>query len=172
MSGFVAGCHTTSGTPATEPSRTGEASYEAVPGANPTASSMVSKREFIPASPSRDNLPPIYPPNLLSLGLPPQRIVMRLSLDSSGHVAAVGASGGTDQVDATHRAEFERAIRAAVESWKFAPAVQRTFETSPDDGSGKPAYKILKSENAVATYFDIRFTFETREGQGVVTQSR
>ena len=50
--------------------------------------------------------------------------------------------------------------------------MQRTFIDSPDDGSGKPPYKMLKTEEIVPTYFDIRFIFEVSDGKGLVKQSQ
>jgi len=157
-----------------EPPRamTGKATYEAVADASAETSTQVTQRLFIPAEPGDKNQPPLYPDDLLAVQLPPQKIVVRIVLDALGHVTSVTTNAEASEADPEHRAEFETAIRTAVEAWQFKPAVQRTFVDSPDDGSGKPPYKMLKAEEPVPTYFDIRFIFEVTDGKGVVRQAR
>jgi hypothetical protein len=135
-------------------------------------STQVTQRLFIPASPGDENQPPLYPDELLSLELPPQKIVVRMILDDRGHVTAIRPNPEASEADPKYRAAFETAIRIAVDGWCFKPAVQRTFIDSPDDGSGKSPYKILQAETPVSTYFDIRFIFEVSDGKGLVRQSQ
>ena len=133
-------------------------------------SRQVSQRLFIPAAPGDENEPPVYPAELLSLQLPPQKLVVRIALDERGHVTSIRTNVAATEADPVYRPAFETAIRMAVNDWCFRAAIQRTFVDSPDDGSGKPAYKMLKAETTVPTYFDIRFIFEVEEGRGVVRQ--
>jgi len=149
---------------------TGTASYEAVLDPSPDVIKLVSERLFLPATPSEENRPPLYPEGLLSLELPPQRIVVRLTLDRHGHVTAVTSKASASEADPRYQAVFETSIRTAVDGWRFSPATQRIFVDSPPDDSGKPPYKMLKSETPVPTYFDIRFIFEMVEGKGAVRQ--
>jgi hypothetical protein len=38
-----------------------------------------------------------------------------------------------------------------------------------DDRSGAPPYRVLKAEQPVRTYIDVRFLFEVRNGAGIVS---
>jgi hypothetical protein len=154
--------------PERTPSLSGTGRYEAVPGPSEDASRQVSQRLFIPAEPDDANDPPAYPERLLRLHLPAQRIVVRIALDEHGKVTTVETNVAASEADSQYRPAFEDAIRIAVASWHFKAATERTFVNSPDDGSGKPAYKVLKSETAVPTWFDIRFIFEVADGKGVL----
>ena len=151
---------------------TGKSTYEAVTEANVDTAEQVTQRLFIPAAPGGENWPPVYPDELLSLDLPPQKIVVRIVLDERGHVTGVKPTDEASDADPRYRAAFEAAIRVAVDDWCFEPAMLRTFVDSPDDGSGKPPYKMLKAEALVPTYFDIRFTFEVSDGKGLVRQAQ
>ena len=155
-----------------EPSVTGRATYEAVMEPSVETSTQVTQRLFIPAEPGDANRPPRYPEELLGLKLPPQKIVVRISLDERGRIADVKSIPGASEADSNYREAFEAAIRTAIDGWRFKPAVQRTFVDSPDDGSGKPPYKMLKAETPVPTYFDIRFVFEVSDGKGLVRQAQ
>jgi hypothetical protein len=156
--------------PQRTPSLSGTARYEAVQGPSEDTSRQVSERLFIPAEPGDANEPPAYPEQLLRLQLPPQKIVVRMSLDEHGQVTNVGTNVAASEADPQYRPAFEDAIRIAVDNWHFMAATERTFMNSPEDGSGKPAYKVLKSETSVPTWFDIRFIFEVAEGRGIVRQ--
>jgi len=151
---------------------TGQATYEALSKPDSSVSEKVAHREYIPAEPAAENPPPEYPEQLVRLNLPPQRLVVRVILDEHGNVSRVTASDEPSQVDSRYRDAFDAAVRGAIAKWRFTPAAQRTFVDGPADGSGAAPYKVLKSELPVATYFDIRFTFEVREGKGVVTGAR
>jgi hypothetical protein len=148
----------------------GRASYEAVPDPDATASKLIPQLDYIPAAPAEGNRPPVYPEELVTLGLPPQKIVLRLVVDEQGQIADIRPSRFSSEVDRTYRDAFEGAIRKAVEKWRFRPARRRTFVDSPDDGSGQPPYQVLKSESPAPTYFDVRFVFEVHEGKGVVRE--
>ena len=150
----------------------GRTTYEAVLEPGSAAAKLAAQREYIPAAPAGDNQPPVYPEELLNLGLPPQKIVLRLFLDERGRISGIRPSDVASDVHEKHRDAFEASIRSAVETWRFSPAMRRVFVDSPDDGSGLPPYRVLKSETPTQTYFDIRFTFEVRDGRGVVSEGR
>lgn len=151
---------------------TGKATYEAVIEPSAETAEQVTQRLFIPAAPGPENQPPQYPAELLSLELPAQKIIVRITLDERGHVTAVTANPDASEADPKYRAAFEKAIDLAVDAWQFQPAMQRTFIDSSDDGSGKKPYKVLKAETSVPTYFEIRFTFEVDNGKGLVRQAQ
>ncbi len=172
---LLSACHSTAPPDGSEPPRpplTGRATYEAVMEPSGDTSKQVTQRLFIPAAPGDENQPPLYPGELLGLELPPQKIVVRILLDERGHVTAVRTIPERSEASPEYRAAFETAIRIAVDGWCFRPAMQRTFVDSPDDGSGKPPYKMLEAETPSPTYFDIRFIFEVSGGKGLVTQGR
>ena len=157
---------------APSPSLKGRAIYEAVLEPGATIARMVSQREYIPAAPAGDNQPPVYPEEIVGLGLPPQKIVLRLFLDETGRIDDIRPSDIPSEVDEKYRDSFQSSIRRAVQTWRFSPAMRRVFVDSPDDGSGQPPYRVLKSETPSRTYFDIRFTFEVHEGKGIVIEGR
>jgi hypothetical protein len=163
------GCRTAAANrPAPESSLNGRASYEAVLEPASGTSELVAQREYIPAIPVGDNHVPAYPEQLVGLNLPPQKIVLRLVLDERGDIVAIRPSEIPSEADARYPNEFEAAIGKAIENWRFSPAKRRTFVDAPENSSGKPPYKVLKSELPVRTYFDIRFIFEVHDGKGVV----
>jgi hypothetical protein len=162
------GCRTV---PAPRPLE-GRASYESIEDPSAQTSELVSKREFLAAEPASGNQSPRYPDELVSLALPPQKLVVRLDVDERGQIAAVRPIENLSEIDSSHREAFEAAVKAAVAAWRFSPARRRTFEDSPDDGSGQPRYRILKSEVPAPTYVDVRFLFEVRDRKGVVTDAK
>lgn len=170
---LLTACRTTTPPTQVQPASatpSGTASYEVVLDASPDVSKQVSQRLFLPAAPVDENGPPLYPEALLSLGLPPQRLVVRLALDEHGQITDVTTNASASEADPRYQAVFEAAIRTAVECWRFKAATQRVFVDSPPDGSGKPPYKMLKAEILVPTYFDMRFIFEVTDGEGAVRQ--
>ncbi|MEO8432564.1 MAG: hypothetical protein ABI592_13715 [Acidobacteriota bacterium] len=151
-------------------SKDGVVSYEALVDPAGTASRLKAQRDFFPAGPSPANEPPGYPANLLPRALGPREIVVRLVIDARGRVARV-APLPPSPGSAPAEPEFFDAVRAAVESWRFTPARLRRYE-DVDDGSGAAPYQVLKSEQPVETYIDVRFLFEVREGIGIVSTPR
>ena len=169
----AASCRSTArSTPAQSPVLTGRATYEALSEPNAEVSEKVAHREYIPAQPAVENRPPEYPRQLVGLNLPPQELVVRITLDEYGRPSQIQARDAMSRVDGRYRDAFDAAVRSAIGKWRFTPAAHRTFVDSPDAGSGAAPYKVLKSEVPIATYFDIRFTFEVRDGKGMVTGAR
>ena len=168
----LAGCRTAGSRARSEPAPTGQTSYEAVLDAGSRATRLAAQREFLPAAPTGENPSPVYPDDLLPFALPRQEIVVRLVLDESGRVAEIQQTDSSCAMDSRFRNVFETAIRDAVQEWRFRPAVRRTYVDAPDDGSGLPPYKVLRSEAPTRTYFDIRFVFEVRDGRGIVLPAR
>ena len=147
----------------------GQVSYEAVTAADATSSTLVPEVDYIPAAPAPENTSPVYPQCLLNLGLPPQKVVMRILVDDQGQVTEVRGSAAPSEVDPAYRADFETAISEAVRDWQFTPAMRRAYVDSPElDSQGRPLYKVLKSVKPAPSYFDIRFIFEVRDGRAVV----
>ena len=65
---------------------------------------------------------------LLGLELPPtENRRVRISLDELGHVITVRPNAEASEADPKYQAVFETAIRTAIDTWHFKPAVQRTF---------------------------------------------
>jgi len=130
---------------------------------------LPADQEFRPGWPLAENEPPVYPSHVLGLGLPPQQIVVRVDLDENGLVAQVVPRPMPSKADPSHVADFAAAVTTAVCKWRFEPGVIRTLKEGTDvDGDGTPDYKVVESERPVQSYFDMRFTFAVRKGQGVV----
>ena len=135
------------------------------------SSSLIREVDYIPASPAPENRPPLYPECLLALGLPPQAVVVRILVDEQGQVTGVRASAVPSDVEEAYRADFEAAIKEAVLTWQFTPAMRRTYTDSADvDSKGHPLYRVLSGVKPATTEFDIRFIFEIRSGRGLVTK--
>ncbi len=83
--------------------RIGQVSYEAVMAADATSSTLVPEVDYIPAAPAPENTPPVYPQCLLNLGLPPQKVVMRILVDDQGQVMEVRGSAAPSEVEALSR---------------------------------------------------------------------
>jgi hypothetical protein len=136
--------------------------------ADATSSTLVPDVDYIPAAPAPENTAPVYPQCLLNLGLPPQKVVMRILVDDQGQVMEVRGSAAPSEVDPAYRADFETAISEAVRDWQFSPAMRRAYVDSTElDSKGRPLHKVLKSVKPAPSYFDIRFIFEVHEGRAV-----
>ena len=67
--------------------------------------------------------------------------------------------------------DFRRAVKDAVQSWRYDPGSVYHMQNGPDrDNDGSPDYTTMTSEGPVSVYYDIRFTFEIVDGKGVVSQ--
>ena len=174
---FSTGCKTPMGVPAgpVEPpspgiSREGQVGFEMVGDLKPTVPVIEADQEYNAAYAMGSNDLPVYPEDLLRHNLARQEIVVRVIIDTEGRVARLEESPVPSKGEPAYRADFVRAVEAAVKSWQFAPASIRSFGPGPDDdGDGKGDYTILKSATALTSYHDLRFFFEVKNGQGVVT---
>ena len=126
--------------------------------------------QFVRPHPKETTSLPRYPERALAARDGPHHEIVRIVIDAHGSVSQVLDSPMGRSDDGPFAAEYRRAVEEAVRGWRYDPGTLRRVEDGPDhDGDGKPDYKIMTSSETVAVYYDIRFTFEIVDGQGVVT---
>lgn len=107
-----------------------------------------------------DNPAPVYPPALVSQGMPPVDVTALLIVDAQGRVTAVRIDAeATD--DATRKA-FDDAVRTAALQWRFIPLRIATWET---DAQGNE-HRVRADPKPFSQIY--RFHFEVQDGQPVV----
>lgn len=125
--------------------------------------------ELVQPQLNRSNAMPVYPPQLVTLHLPPHTVVLRVMFDEDGRVLSIAKSPIRASTEDDHAAEFEAAVGQALASWKCYPPRIRKFRPGPDtDNDGKPDYRIMVAQRALKTFFDLSFSFEVVNGQPVV----
>jgi hypothetical protein len=112
---------------------------------------------------------PKYPESALAAHDGVHREIVRIVIDVMGEVGQVVDSPMGRSDGGPFAADYRRTVEAAVRTWRFQPGLFRHVKDGEDkDGDGKPDYKIMTSQERVAVYYDIRFTFEIVDGKGVV----
>ena len=125
--------------------------------------------QFVRPVPVDTRTLPIYPEHALASRDGPHREIVRIVIDVHGNVGQVLDSPTGPSDDGPFAADYRRAVDAAVRTWRFQPGILWRFTGGPDkNGDGRPDYKVLTSEDPVAVYYDVRFTFEIVTGKGVV----
>jgi hypothetical protein len=115
---------------------------------------------------------PIYPESALAAHDARHREVVRIVIDDHGSVSRVEDSPMESSDGGPYAADYRHAVDVAVRTWRFEPGRFQHVVNGPDkDADGKPDYKVMKSGEVVAVYYDIRFTFEIVDGKGVVKAS-
>lgn len=148
----------------------GEVSFQVIDEVEASTPSLEAGQEYSSAYPLEDNALPTYPTALLPQALPRQEIVIRVIIDGEGNVARFEASPVPSKGDPAYQEAFVRAVHETVQSWKFHPASIRGFGPGPDyDANGEPDFAILVTESTLMSYHDLRFFFEVKDGQGIVT---
>lgn len=150
--------------------RAGVVGFEYAAELRPTLPKLEGGQEYRAAYALPENPLPVYPPQLLELGLPRQEVVVRVVIGSDGAVERFEDSPVLSRVDPRYSSDFDEAVRSAVREWRFEPAFIRTFGPGPDnDGDGKPDFLIMSGSEQLTSYHDLRFAFEVRDGRGVVS---
>jgi len=125
--------------------------------------------EYVPPQLTRGNPLPVYPPDLLILGLQAHAIAVRFVVDESRHVTDVSTSPVQESTESAYRSTFEASVHAALKGWSAWPAAIRKFRPGPDaNGDGAPDYRILIDHRTLKAYFDVLFVFEVVNGEPVV----
>ena len=115
---------------------------------------------------------PVYPERALAARFGPHHEIVRIVIDTHGNVAEVGDSPLGRSDDDAYAGDFRRAVDAAVRRWKFMPGVLRHVAPGHDlDGNGRPDYTVTTSYDLVPVYYDVKFTFEIVEGNGLVRRT-
>ena len=108
---------------------------------------------------------PVYPPALVALNLPTQVLLVKLVIDGTGHVARVLPETESPDVHGPQTAAFLRAIRTAVQDWRFDPLRIVTWKGSGDD-------RVLVSTRTLPYSLEYRFTFSIVDGKGTASSGR
>lgn len=142
------------------PSVVSESGTTAVRFLTPTSTVSEHKSFGDMAVPPEPILPlavPVYPPNALAAKAGLVFVGIRIVVDKTGHVSAIDPSPLAISSSSPFAADFQKAIRAAVANWRFAPAfVQRTEAGKSENGSDEMVFKgVEKTEWS----FDVSFTF-------------
>ena len=150
--------------------RSGVVGFEYAAGLRPTLPTLSVGQEYRAAFALPENPLPEYPPPLLAFHLPRQEVVVRVVIGADGTVVRFEDSPVPSSVDPRYLADFVEAVRSTVSSWRFEPALIRSFEPSPDyDGDGKSDFPVMSGFERLTSYHDLRFAFEVKEGHGVVS---
>jgi hypothetical protein len=142
--------------------RTGSASFEFI---DPThigpltdarkLKLKVGTTVFVDAKPIEPLTIPTYPPSVLATNVGPTTIAVSITVGADGRVKEVNPSFGAVAFRSRYDDEFQKAIEAALATWRFEPAQRAQLEPSKD---GPP---IVQSATDTETSFDVLFTFTT-----------
>jgi len=151
------------------PSPEGKTSYSYIfDPANP-ALGLPEDVQFVRPAPAETTKLPKYPEQALAAHDGPHREIVRIVIDTHGSVSQVLDSPMARSDGGPFAAEYRRAVDDAVRTWRYQPGrLQHVADGADKDGDGKPDYKVMTSWESVAVYYDIRFTFEIVDGEGVV----
>ena len=147
----------------------GEVSAKLVADPNAPRVKLAPNEQYLMPHLRPENRPPVYPPELISLHLPPRTVSLRVTFDQEGTAWKVEPSPIARSTDDQYREAFEEAVKETLMRWKCQPPRIRKFRDGPDsDGDGKPDYRIMTSQTALKAFFDLTFSFEVVNGQPVV----
>ncbi len=125
--------------------------------------------QFSRPRPTESTTLPKYPERALAAHDGLHREIVRIVIDTHGIVSEVGDSPMGQSDGGPFAADYRRAVDDAVRTWRYQPGVLQHVVPGNDlDGDAKPDYKVVTSQDLVAVYYDIRFTFEIVDGKGVV----
>lgn len=161
---LLAACATTSPPRPAAPSLSGIARYEPVsrPG---EARYQLQFGQTSNAPTATRWSDPVYPPALVALNLPTQVLLVKLVIDTTGHVTRVLPEAGSPDTHGPHVAAFLGSIQTAVQDWRFDPLYVITWK-----GSG--ADRVLVSRRTLPYSLEYRFTFSIVDGKGMAISGR
>ena len=161
---LLAACATTSPPKAAAPSLSGIARYEPV--------SRPDEARYQLQFGQTSNAPtatrwsdPVYPPALVALNLPTQVLLVKLVIDTTGHVTRVLPEAGSPDTRGPHAAAFLGAIQTAVQDWRFDPLRIITWKGSGSD-------RVVISTRTLPYSLEYRFTFSVVNGEGTASSGR
>jgi len=125
-----------------------------------------------PAFFERDQPLPVYPADQLARSLGPVTVPVLLSIDEQGHLSDVSFAGDTAPTQdcaASCIERFRAAVRGALAEWSFGPLEVLGFVDGPDEDGDGEADSVRRAVVATRAYsLRLRFTFELKEGRGIV----
>jgi hypothetical protein len=142
--------------------------YELLPDPNASTPALQGRQVFMAPVALEAPLPE-YPPAALANDAPPVTVVVRVIVSDAGAVREVLDSPLDDPARSDPGDPFRTEVERAVRAWRFRPAIIRTMKEGEDlNKDGKSDYDVVIQEAPVATYLDLRFTFEVVDGRGRV----
>ena len=115
------------------------------------------------------NAMPIYPAALLTAGLAPHTVSVRIVVNADGSVARVMPLPDSDDQVPGYQPFFD-AVHAAVMQWRFEPFRVVHWAEGPDlDGDGEGDSESVVGEETRPFRFDMRFRFEVVDGKAQVS---
>jgi hypothetical protein len=158
--------------PAPPPPVEGKTTYKLIFDPGNPALGLPEDVQFRRPFPQDTKTLPKYPANALAVRDGPHREVVRFIIDTHGNVERVLDSPLASSDGGPFAGDYRRAVEEALKSWHYEPGVFQHVSPGEDkDGDGKPDYKVMTSWEAVAVYYDVRFTFEIVDGKGVVKET-
>jgi hypothetical protein len=112
---------------------------------------------FVPPTAEGEQDNPIYPAAALAESVIPVTMGVKITIDATGHVSAVGSSLAVISVPHKFSADFQAAIEAAVYQWRFKPAEIRHVVPMPGPGD----YWLVQGVEKVESSLDVAFTFSS-----------
>ena len=157
----TAACHHSTRRAAPPPVHS-QVNYQAIPDQTAAHYQLNSSQGVIGADMVRDNVAPVYPPDMIKADRKDVDIGALLIVGRDGKVHEVRIAGRDAQ---GAKAPFALAVAAATLQWRFTPLRITTWEDTPDGGSRRIA---AKPEPFSQRY---RFHFSIVDGKPAVTTS-
>ena len=170
---LLAGCATQPQIVNEEPSRAGQVGMNEISGMIPQAARMelADNESFLMPLEDDANPMPVYPAALLSQGLAPQAVCVRVGVSGEGSVLSSAPAVAPPSCPEPADPAFFDAVRSAVAGWRYEPALRCVFPDAKtkDDTVGSCGGYTEIPEAVTLTY---RFVFEQKDGRGRVQLAR
>jgi hypothetical protein len=160
LGALLAGCRHATVAPAADE---GTSSYKFVdPPPPPAKNGEFSIEESRPTMQAINAMPilplakPIYPATAFAAHAGMATVGLHLTVDATGKVSGVRPSLAILSMPSPFAAEFQAAVEAAVNQWRFRPAEIRHLERVKDPGGD---FQRVASRETIEWAFDVEFTF-------------
>ena len=170
---MLAGCATQPRVASDEATRAGQVGMNEISGTIPQAARMelADNESFLMPLEDDANPMPVYPAALLSHGLAPQAVCVRVGVSGEGSVLSSAPAVAPPNCPEPADPAFFDAVRSAVAGWRYEPALRCVFPDAKtkDDTVGSCGGYTEIPEAVTLTY---RFVFEQKDGRGSVQLAR
>ena len=170
---LLGGCATQSSVVNDQVARAGQVSMNEISGMIPLAARMelADNESFLMPLEDDANPLPVYPASLLSQGLAPQAVCVRVGVSGDGSVLSSAPAVAPPNCPEPADPAFFDAVRSAVTGWRYEPALRCVFPDAKtkDDTVGSCGGYTEIPEAVTLTY---RFVFEQKDGRGSVQLAR
>jgi hypothetical protein len=150
----------------------GKVAYKFLVDPTAAAPALHEAEELVSPRPVSEFPLPRYPAVALAAHAGAAHVVVRILIDTSGHIAGVTDSPVAPSSPGPFAGEFRDAVLRALRHWRFTPGHFDSYEEGPDsDHDGKPDYRQLVRADMVPVFYDVRFDFDIVGGEGRVRTS-